>query len=134
VNAAARGLSAALALDEVRDALNHTLDAEPGPRLSRDASEAIRAATKVDDGWAILKRSGLSGLPQGDPSAAGQRLVDQLADHRVFVVPEGELERWHPTVPNKGPSWLNDVISEELHVAHGSHVDFMRAVDTSFSE
>jgi hypothetical protein len=132
VNAAAQSLSAAPPLDEARAAIDAALETDVDPRLSKETSERIRAATKVDDGWSLLKRGGLLALPQGDPSAAGQRLVDDLREERVFLVPKGELERWHPEVAHKGPEWLNEVISRGLHAQPGEPRDFVLRVAASF--
>lgn len=44
------------------------------------ASQRIRAATKVEDGWAMLKRQGIGAVPHGEQAAAAESLVGRLAE------------------------------------------------------
>jgi hypothetical protein len=73
VSGAAEQLGSAPLLTTVRSGLKGLLEKEPGPNLSRDAAEAIRSMTKLDDSWSRLKNGGLSMIPQGDAHRRARR-------------------------------------------------------------
>ena len=135
INAAVEAISAAPAIADAKEATSAAYDeaAALGPRLTREASEKIRAATKVEDGWSMLKRGGTSALPHGDPTAAAQRLLEGLREVGLFVVNVGEVEGWHPSVPQKSSAWLDPVLSKGLYKEPGRHHEFMAAVNTWFT-
>jgi hypothetical protein len=131
---ASGSLGSAPLLASVRTELKEVLDREPGPNLSRDASTAIRAATRLDDSWSRLKSGGLAAVPQGDASAQAQVLVDGLASLGLFVVPVGELERWEPDLPGHGPSWVGAAIEAGRHDNAGSSTEqFVERLSAFFS-
>ncbi|WP_226646176.1 ATP-dependent nuclease [Mesobacillus subterraneus] len=55
-----------------------------------------------------MKREGGIDLLEGDEKAACQNLFDQLAQHGIFIIPNGELESWlsNFAISGHGPSWL----------------------------
>jgi hypothetical protein len=120
LSGAAAQLGAAPLLASVRSGIKARLEREPGPNLSRDAAEAIRSMTKVDDSWTRLKRGGLSMIPQGDASARAKDLIHGLAEIGLFVVDVGELERWEPDIGGHGPSWVGAAIQAGRHDSPGS--------------
>jgi hypothetical protein len=130
VNGAVSSLSAAPAVVDAQEATEAAFEeaASLGPRLTREASEKIRTATKVEDGWAALKRSGTRAIPHGDPTAAIQRLLEALRGAGLFVVDVGEVEGWHADVPHKSSAWLDPVLSEERYKEPGPHHEFMGSV------
>jgi hypothetical protein len=115
VSSAAEQLGSAPLLTTVRSGLKGLLEKESGPNLSRDAAEAIRSMTKLDDSWSRLKNGGLSMIPQGDASSAAKALIDGLAEIGLFIVDVGELERWEPDLPGHGPSWVGAAIQAGRH-------------------
>jgi hypothetical protein len=120
VSSAAEQIGSAPLLAAVRSGLKRLLEKEPGPNLSRDAAEAIRSMTKLDDSWNRLKSGGLSMIPQGDASAAAKALITGLAEIGLFVVDVGELERWEPDLTGHGPSWVGAAIQAGRHDREGS--------------
>ena len=120
LSGAAAQLGAAPLLASVKSGIKARLEQEPGPNLSRDAADAIRTMTKVNDSWTRLKSGGLSMIPQGDASARAKALVDGLAEIGLFVVDVGELERWEPDIVGHGPSWVGAAIQAGRHDSPGS--------------
>ncbi|HSC21203.1 MAG TPA: AAA family ATPase [Solirubrobacterales bacterium] len=110
-------LGAAPPIEAVRADLNEILDEADGPRLARQESQRIRAATRLSDGWQQAKRGGLAVLPQGDTATAGTRLLATLKRWSIFIVPVGELERWEPDIENHGPRWVSSVLQNRRHEA-----------------
>jgi hypothetical protein len=134
LNAAVGSLGAAPAIEDARQAIDEALveAAGSGPRLSREASARIRAATKVADGWSVLKESGLAAVPRGDPSTAASDLLARLREIGLFLVPVGEIEAWHREVSRESSAWLADVLEERLHERAGPHREFVADVGRWF--
>jgi hypothetical protein len=112
----------------VEERVQAVLRIAPGPSITRQEAERIRDAVKIEDGWAQLKRSGIGGIPQGNPSAAAQDLIDRLGAIGLFVVPVGELERWVPDVGGHGPSWVSNVLANARQ-NDASPREFVRQLD-----
>jgi AAA domain, putative AbiEii toxin, Type IV TA system len=114
IDAAVRGLdhnpSKVYVEEQVKEVLTRA-----GGVLTRTESDRIREVTRVEDGWSAAKRTGLTGLPQGDASDRAEHLLDRLRAIGLFVVPHGEVERWEPGVPGEGPRWVNAVLDANLH-------------------
>jgi AAA domain, putative AbiEii toxin, Type IV TA system len=108
-------LGAAPPVEAVRADLNEILDEADGPRLAREESLRIRAATRLSDGWQQAKRGGLAVLPQGDTATAGTRLLNTLKRWSIFIAPVGELERWEPDIESHGPRWVSSVLQHRRH-------------------
>ncbi|WP_181158578.1 AAA family ATPase [Leucobacter massiliensis] len=85
--------------------------------LSRVDIDDIRKLLKTENGWDRAKRAGMSGLPQGEPTAAAETLVSKVDEHGLLVVPVGELERFFPQVGGHGPSWVSEVLEQDLHAS-----------------
>lgn len=98
----------------VSEAVAARLSAASDP-LSRADIDDIRKLLKTENGWDRAKRTGLSGLPQGAPTAAGETLASKAEVHGLLVVPVGELERFFPQVGGHGPSWVSEVLEQDLH-------------------
>jgi hypothetical protein len=86
----------------VREESLTVLDASNEARLSPAEMEAIRAITRVEDGWDAVKESGVQAIPRGQASETCERLIQQLRGAGVFVVDVGELEGWVREVGRKG--------------------------------
>jgi hypothetical protein len=113
VRSAIDDMGAAPLVSSAREDLDRILveAASRGSRLAR----GIRNATRVDDGWATDKRGGLAALPSGDASTRATELLARLSAQGLFVVEVGELERWAPGVGGHGPTWVVEVLNQDLH-------------------
>ncbi|MFD3586703.1 hypothetical protein [Streptomyces sp. NPDC058683] len=88
----------------------------PGEKdaIPDEVRKAVAQAIRHVSGWEQLKTGGVSAVPQGEPSAAMQRIVKVLSGCGIFVVPVGVLERWHPEIGNK-KTWVPEVLGMKLH-------------------
>lgn len=99
-----------------KDALLEALDRAEEVLTTSDV-DALRAILKVETGWDKVKRAGISGVPQGGPFSATEKLLTALQSYGVLVVPVGELERFVPSVGGHGPGWVNEVLAQRLHAS-----------------
>lgn len=101
----------------------HT-DARTSRRNLRSVSEAGASA------WDPVKRLGLLGVPDAGRAAA-EKLIHELAEIGVFLVPSGELESWLCQSVSKGQKW-NQAALEALYTSgcpHELEVFVRRATD-----
>ncbi len=105
-----------------------------GSILGQEQIISILQELKSANAWKVLKSGGLSVL-NGDPYNAACRLLKNLADVGVFVVPVGELEHWVRSISSSNKSfWLSSVFDEGLHRAPTVELrGFMSAVGDYFS-
>lgn len=120
-------------LADIRQEVMDALDRE-GDRLSTEGSERLRELTRVESGWARVKKGGTAILNQGDPARFMSDLIDALKEVGLYVVPVGELERWVVEVGGHGPAWVAEVLKQRLHEAPNLAArGFMRDVAASFA-
>jgi len=116
----------------VKENISATLD-RSGATLTRETAEPVRAAVRVEDVWSLLRRSGgVSAMPQGDGATAARSLVRSLSGLGLHVVPVGELERWGPEIPGRGPSWVSAALEAHVHEREGAHATFPLDVTRGF--
>ncbi|MFF9857315.1 ATP-dependent nuclease [Streptomyces tendae] len=110
-------------LDAV-SAISHLSEKDALPEESR---RAIAQSIRHVSGWEQVKTGGISAVPQGEPSASMQKVIDILRTEGIFVVPVGVLERWHPEVGNK-KTWAPEVLGQKLHEVENLRLsEFLRA-------
>lgn len=98
--------------------------------LTRKDLDDLRATLRVENGWDRVKSAGMAAVPQGAPTDAARALVDSLAALGLLIVPIGELERFEPSVPGHGPTWVNEVLARNLHInASREASEFVRDID-----
>lgn len=105
---------------DVRRGLLRILDATTSVDLSENDARQIRSTLQIDSAWDQAKRDGKLGLPSGDVSRAAERLLSQLEEWGVFIVPIGELERFIPAIGGHGSGWLAKVFEQGMHSDPGS--------------
>jgi hypothetical protein len=110
----------------VKEETNKLLDAVTTPTLSRDDEAKLRVLLRSSSAWDAAKRGGVSSLPQGDVSNAGERLITSLKTVGLFIVRVGELERWVPEIGGHGPAWVTGVLE------HGKHTDKSNSAPREF--
>ncbi|WP_426346522.1 hypothetical protein [Cronobacter universalis] len=72
----------------------------------------IQDAMKTGQSWAILKQTGIAGLPNGDASEEFDKLIDMLEAIGIYIVPVGEIERFNRKIPGHGPKFVTKVLTE----------------------
>jgi len=86
-----------------------------GEYLSTSETRAIAEVLRSESGWKRLKNSGVRGVDNGAPSTALSSILEKSARVGLFIVPVGELERFHPTVSGNKQEWLRQVLEQELY-------------------
>jgi hypothetical protein len=128
VNADVGNLREAPLRTVVKGEIEKVLGEIEGDRLTAADAEKLRSLAKVDSGWSQVKEGGLVRVPSGNATAAAERLVANLANIGLHVVPVGELEYWSSDLPGKSTKWVAAALEARIHEKPGPHVDFIKAV------
>lgn len=113
----------------LKDEIVRRLDALPGETLDQRDADSIKVLLRAETGWDKAKRAGMSAVPQGPAHEACQRLLEKLKELRLLVVPVGELERFAPGVAGHGPTWVTEVLEQQLHeTPRREAADFVREI------
>lgn len=99
----------------MQEAITKVLGELPGDTVGKKEANRLKGLVKVDSGWDKVKRSGVSAVPGGDAHTRCATLLRRLEGLGLLIVPVGELERFVPSVPGHGPSWVTEVHREKLH-------------------
>ncbi len=92
--------------------IQNILGAGSSKPVSNGKIESIQRLLEGESEWDRLKRTGLHGIPSGDPQSACNALLDKLKAVGIHVVPCGELERFVPDCGGHGPSWIQSVLDK----------------------
>lgn len=113
----------------LREALNAGIDQVEEEVLKPKDAERIRAIVRAESGWDKAKRSGKAAVPQGDAYSTCERLLAELGQLGILVVPVGELEGFARTVGGHGPAWVTEVLSQGLHESPGAEaLEFVETI------
>jgi energy-coupling factor transporter ATP-binding protein EcfA2 len=77
-----------------------------------EKERAIKAVFKTVSPWSSIKRSGRSGLSAGEPIKHFDVLDDMCSDHKLWIVPVGEIEGFCRSVGSHGPGFVEKVLEE----------------------
>lgn len=129
VASTARNLRVGQVVDRVAAVLARV---PPEAVLTTVQGDALREVLRAEGGWKAMKRSGLTVL-SGDSFTDLVRLLDALDEIGLFVVREGELERFAPGIAGHGPEWVSRALDEGVHREHAP-VALVRRIHASFEE
>ncbi|MFF7459376.1 ATP-dependent endonuclease [Kitasatospora sp. NPDC008115] len=90
-------------------------DPKDGDLITAQQVDEISSMLKATSSWAQLKKAGLPQLSGALAYQATKRILDVLAEHGIFAVPVGELERWVPELAVRKNRWLTRVFEEGHH-------------------
>ena len=97
----------------------------------KEKERAIKQAFKDASPWGAMKGSGRSALPSGEAISHFDRLCKKCGDHRLWIVPVGELEGFCRSVGSHGPRFVERVL-EERHLEEDSELrearDFVKEI------
>lgn len=100
---------------DARSKIKRILKDGDGQYLTNAEIDSIRKIVTPKSGWKEFKTSGLRQL-SGGAHAAFTELTEYLERFGVFMVEQGELERFHPEVPQtRKSSWLQTVLEKQLY-------------------
>ena len=102
-------------IESVRSQIDEVLGEDPTAGLQETQTRRIREITRSRDGWRRVREAGLSAIPNGDATAAAQRLVTSLAEVGAFIVEGGDLESWAPEIGGHGPAFVDQALSAGVH-------------------
>jgi hypothetical protein len=91
------------------------VDAHAEPTLSPPEVQEIRALLKSRSGWELAKKNGIGALPGGNAVDAFNAVLTAAKSVGLFILPIGELERFHPEVGGNKQAWLRQVFEERLY-------------------
>ncbi len=72
----------------------------------------IKQIFKTVSPWSALKRSGRSGLPPGEAIKNFDKMSEICSDHRLWIVPVGEIEGFCRSVGSHGPGFVERVLED----------------------
>ncbi len=78
----------------------------------KESERAIKRIFKDASPWGAMKSSGRSALPHGEPIKQFDKLCKKCSDHRLWIVPVGELEGFCRSVGSHGPRFVEKVLEE----------------------
>lgn len=95
---------------DAKTSINQILDAKQEAELTKKEIEAINSVIRKVSKWDNIKHSGEAAIPAEDATNAYKRIKQELIEHKIYLVPVGELEGFVKEVGGHGPSWVNDVL------------------------
>ena len=78
----------------------------------KEREHVIKRIFKEASAWSAMKGSGRSALSHGEPIKHFDRLCEKCSDHRLWIVPVGELEGFCRSVGSHGPGFVERVLEE----------------------
>ena len=78
----------------------------------KEKEQAIKRIFKDSSPWGTIKGSGRSALSHGEPTKHFDTLYEKCSDHRLWIVPVGELEGFCRSVGSHGPGFVEKVLEE----------------------
>lgn len=97
--------------------VNEIVDARAEPTLSPPEVREIRDLLKTRSGWELAKKNGIGALPGGNAVDAFNAILAAAKSAGLFILPIGELERFHPGVGGNKQAWLRHVFEQNLYSA-----------------
>lgn len=105
------------------------LDSLTGSTVSNTQANAIRQAIARVSGWKHVKANGRTAISSGNPTMAFDRILAACQSVGLFLVPVGELERFHPEISNANKqSWLREVFETSVYKSSHTSQQFVEAV------
>jgi len=83
--------------------------------LAVSEAKKVAAAVKARSGWEWIKKNGLGALPTGDATSAFNTVLEAAAALGLFLLPNGELERFHPEIGGNKQEWLRQVFETDAY-------------------
>ncbi|PYY48984.1 hypothetical protein DEJ03_00120 [Curtobacterium sp. MCLR17_043] len=112
----------------VREAMNEVLGSSEDPKLTAAELVRLRESVRSESGWKQVKRKGIGVVDSGGPTMAFESILASCRAIGLFLVAEGELERFHPEVTGNKQEWLRAVLEGELFKQAPSPQTFVREV------
>ncbi len=95
--------------DYAQTKINDVLNASTSNELTANEIKSIRKHIRATSGWELIKKNGKGAVSSGDPSTAFDTILEEAKKVGLFLVPVGELERFHPLIAGDKQKWLREV-------------------------
>lgn len=121
VAAGAKSLDKPTSLKEQRERIEEVLlkfENDGLKDLSKKQLDELKKTIFEHKGWSLLKKSGISALPNGAPQEAIAIINEALQQAGIHIPLVGELENFVPTIGGHGPTWVEDVINKYPELNH----------------
>ncbi len=112
----------------VQHRVNGTLAGSREKTLSAVEVRSIRDVVRSTSGWSLAKQNGRGAIPSGSPLQSFERILAAARTVGLFVLPIGELERFHPTIGGNKQAWLREVFESGAYKDCAEAADFLRGV------
>lgn len=108
VDSAVRSGIKAKSVPEIKKDIVAILEkAGDGPLPKGDVTDAMKQGAP----WAVVKKYGVRGIPNGDAQRDYSALRDKLEDIGIFLVPVGEIENFCPEIGSHGPKFVTKLLT-----------------------
>ena len=77
--------------------------------MTSETADKIKKLLKKTNSFHLLKESGIHMIPNGDCRVEYEKLHNFLVRNNIYLVEDGEIEKFIPTVSNHGSKWVNRV-------------------------
>jgi len=77
-----------------------------------EKERAIKDVFKKLSPWSAIKQSGRSAFPAGEPIKHFDALSEKCSDHRLWIVPVGQIEGFCRRIGSHGPRFVEKVLEE----------------------
>lgn len=77
--------------------------------MTSETANKIKKLLKKTNSFHLLKESCAHMIPNGNCRVEYETLCDFLARNNIYLVENGEIEKFIPTVSGHGPKWVNSV-------------------------
>lgn len=99
--------------EQVAGLIAAQLEGISGTKEFPDENErAIKEVFKTVSPWSAIKRSGRGALPPGEPIKNFDALSKKCSEHRLWIVPVGEIEGFCRSIGSHGPGFVEKVLEE----------------------
>lgn len=85
-----------------------------GGSVEKSTLSRVKSLARNASAWDNAKLSGLSSLPNGEPTLAAKKLLEELKTLGLFVIPQGEMEGFYRAEAAHGPRWVERVLRLDL--------------------
>jgi AAA domain, putative AbiEii toxin, Type IV TA system len=125
----------AAAIGDIQDRLSTVLGSDRTARISEDQTRQIREATKRSDGWRqVRERGGLMASLRGEAHGVATKLLEDLEQIGLFVVPVGALEGWAPSIGGHGSGFVAECLDREVHKTNDPLREFIYEASSSLDD
>ena len=99
---------------KVREGVVSAIGGSKAIHLTKTEIAEVAELIRTESGWRHVKRKGSGAIDSGNPSAAFESIIAACKLRGLFILPIGELERFHSSVPGNKQAWLRQVLEGEL--------------------